>query len=77
MTVTLATVTTCTLNLTTGLGDANTFKGVGMFWTDTNETAVVGAAWRASGSIDSAFKTTRNKNTDPIVGYYPTPTDES
>lgn len=66
---------TCDINLETGLG--NTFKGNGKFWYDTDSLSVLAAAWWNNATEPTEVPATRNKDTDPIVGFFPVPMDST
>lgn len=66
---------TCDINLETGLGD--TFKGNGKFWYDTSSLSVLAAAWWNNADEPTEVPATRNKDTDPIVGFFPVPMDST
>lgn len=66
---------TCDINLETGLGD--TFKGNGKFWYDEDSLSVLAAAWWNNAEEPTAVPATRNKDTDPIVGFFPVPMDST
>lgn len=63
----------CTIDLTTGLGD--TFKGNGKFWYDKNSLSVLAAAWWNNATEPTAVPAARDKDNDPIIGFFPVPMD--
>lgn len=75
ITITDADGNTCDINLETGLGD--TFKGNGKFWYDTNSLSVLAAAWWNNASEPTAVPATRDKDNDPIIGFFPVPMDST
>lgn len=75
ITITDAARNSCDINLETGLGD--TFKGNGKFWYDTASLSVLAAAWWNNADEPDDVPATRNKDTDPIIGFFPVPMDST
>lgn len=73
VTITDANSKSCTIDLTTGLGD--TFKGKGKFWYDEDSLSVLAAAWWNNATTPTSVPTTRDKDNDPIIGFFPVPMD--
>ena len=65
----------CTIDLTTGLGD--TFKGNGKFWYDKNSLSVLAAAWWNNATEPTVVPAVRDKDKDPIIGFFPVPMDST
>ena len=71
----LTIASTVQIDLKTGLGD--TFKGHGKFWYDDNSYSVLAAAWWNGANITTptSVPSQRDKDNDPIIGYFPVPLD--